>query len=333
MGRSRRAHSPAGVPEIDGYVVIDKPAGMTSHDVVARARRDLLCRRIGHAGTLDPGATGVLVLGVGRATRLLRYVSDLGKSYAGEFVFGSTTTTLDDEGEVVAEFDMTQLEFSRVEEGAERFVGTIEQTPPMVSAVKIDGTRLYELARQGIEVERRARTVTISRLDLFPTDDPTIVRFEVDCSSGTYVRALAADLGTALGGGAHLRGLRRVSIGPFLVENAVALEQLSRELVRPSAGLVAHLGSVVVDDAHIREIAHGTVMERRALKVVGEGPFALLRADGQLLAVYESWTTERIKPSVVLIEPGDADAMSDDRTLDEEAPLVSLPTNVERDSR
>src|SRR5665213_3545949 len=212
MGRRPKRATPPGVAEIDGYVVIDKPSGMTSHDVVAKARRALSTRRIGHAGTLDPGATGVLVLGVGRATRLLRYVSDLPKSYAGEIVFGSTTSTLDDDGEITRTYSMSGLTIGRVREMAETFVGTIEQIPPMVSAIKVDGNRLYDLARQGIEIERSPRTVTITRFELEESAEQHVFRFEVDCSSGTYVRSLASDLGSALGGGAHLRRLRRSAI-------------------------------------------------------------------------------------------------------------------------
>ncbi len=306
MGRRPRDAARAGVPEIDGYVVIDKPAGMTSHDVVARARRALMSRRIGHAGTLDPGATGVLVLGVGRATRLLRFVSDLPKSYRGEIVFGATTSTLDDEGEITATFPMADLEVEHVREVARQFLGTIEQIPPMVSAIKVDGRRLYELAREGIEIERAPRSVTITRFDIEPSDDPLVFGFVVDCSSGTYVRSLAADLGTRLGGGAHLRNLRRESIGSFTIEGAVAIDGLSRSDVAPSLGLVQHLDVITVSDAIEVEVAHGKILERRALEVVGEGPWALCSGDARLLGVYEPWTTERIKPAVVLIDANDS---------------------------
>jgi tRNA pseudouridine55 synthase len=303
MGRRPKRSTPPGVVEIDGCVVIDKPAGMTSHDVVARARRSLMTRRIGHAGTLDPGATGVLVLGVGRATRLLRYVSDLPKSYAGEIVFGVSTTTLDDEGEETGRFEMVGLTLELIREASKAFVGTIDQVPPMVSAIKVGGTRLYDLARQGIEVERAPRSVTITRFDIEATEDTHVVRFEVDCSSGTYIRSLAADLGVALGGGAHLRQLRRTAIGPFTLDRARALEGLTRDDVEPPEGLVPHLGCVVVADGFTDEIAHGKVIDRRLLEVVGAGPWSLLSSSGELLAIYEPWTAERIKPAVVLTQP------------------------------
>jgi tRNA pseudouridine55 synthase len=152
-----------------GLAVVDKPAGWTSHDVVARGRRLLGTKKVGHSGTLDPGATGVLLLGVGRVTRLLRFLGELPKSYECEVVLGIETSTLDDEGEVTATHDMSGLTFADVASAAGRFVGDIEQVPPMVSAIQIGGKRLHELARQGIEVERPARPVTIHRLDVEPT--------------------------------------------------------------------------------------------------------------------------------------------------------------------
>ncbi len=303
MGRRPKRATPPGVAEIDGFVVIDKPSGMTSHDVVGQARRALNTRRIGHGGTLDPGATGVLVLGVGRATRLLRYVSDLSKSYEGEIVFGVSTSTLDDEGEVVERYLMGALSIETVREAALAFVGTIEQVPPMVSAIKIDGNRLYDLARQGIEVDRAARSITVTKFELEPTTETNVVRFAVDCSSGTYVRSLAADLGTALGGGAHLRHLRRTAIGNFGLTESCKLDELSRATVQPAIGLVRALTEIRVGEELVDEIAHGKVLDRRLVEVAGAGPWALCSVAGELLAVYEAWTTERIKPSVVLVQP------------------------------
>src|SRR6476659_6449748 len=201
----------------DGLVVVDKPAGCTSHDVVAKLRKAYGQRKVGHAGTLDPDATGVLLVGLGRATRLLRYLSESGKAYEGRIVFGIATSTLDAAGEVL---DQRPMPITRddVEHALPRFLGDIEQLPPMVSAVKVGGRRLHELARAGQEVERAPRPVTVRRFDVEPTDDPLVYRIEVDCSTGTYVRTLAADLGRALGGGAHLRGLRRTAVGSFNVD-------------------------------------------------------------------------------------------------------------------
>ena len=196
-----------------GIVILDKPAGWTSHDVVAKSRGVLGTPRVGHSGTLDPDATGVLVLGVGRATRLLRFLQGLPKSYSCEVVLGVETSTLDAAGEVTASHDMSAVTPAAVEAAAATLRGDILQVPPMVSAIKIGGRRLHEMARAGEEIERPPRPVRIDRFDLEPTDDPMVYRAIVDCSSGTYVRSLAADLGAALGGGAHLRGARRSDDG------------------------------------------------------------------------------------------------------------------------
>ncbi|MEL7208949.1 MAG: tRNA pseudouridine(55) synthase TruB, partial [Actinomycetota bacterium] len=181
-----------------GIAVVDKAAGMTSHDVVGRARKVLHTRKVGHSGTLDPGATGVLLLGVGPATRLLRFLTDLPKTYTTEIVLGVETDTLDDSGETTARHDMA-VDPAQVIETARTLTGDIEQVPPMVSAVKIDGRRLHELAREGKEVDRPPRPVTVHRFDTEPTDDPLVYRATVECSSGTYVRTLAegADAGAA----------------------------------------------------------------------------------------------------------------------------------------
>src|SRR4051794_25486619 len=206
---------------VDGVVAVDKPAGWTSHDVVAKSRGLLGTKKVGHAGTLDPSATGVLVLGVGRATRLLRYLGDLPKAYVGELVLGTETTTLDAEGDVVRTHDMAGVTLDDVRAAAAGFVGPILQVPPMVSAVKVDGKKLYELARAGVEIEREARPVTIHSIAVDEGPEPGVHRLTVSCSGGTYVRVLAADIGTALGGGAHLRALRRTAVGGFDLAGAV----------------------------------------------------------------------------------------------------------------
>jgi tRNA pseudouridine55 synthase len=285
-------------------VVVDKPAGWTSHDVVAKSRGLLGTRKVGHAGTLDPDATGVLLLGVGRATKLLRYLSPLGKSYVGEVVLGVETSTLDASGEVTATHSMPTFTVAEVAAGAARFVGAIEQVPPMVSAVKVGGRRLHELARQGIEVERAPRPVTIHALDVSPgpVGEPSVFTLAVTCSSGTYIRTLAADLGTALGGGAHLRNLRRTAVGPFTLDEAVPLDAVSPDVVRPLADAVAHLPSVVVDGPQVALVAQGRVFERAELGVPGgDGPWAVVDPEGDLLAVYEPFRGQTVKPSVVLV--------------------------------
>jgi tRNA pseudouridine55 synthase len=278
----------------DGFAVVDKEAGWTSHDVVAKARGLLGTRRVGHAGTLDPGATGVLLLGVGRATRLLRFATELQKHYVGEVVLGTETSTLDDEGDVTATYDMRGVSLDEVRSAALELTGPIEQVPPMVSAVKVGGRRLHELARAGIEVERAPRPVTVDRFDVAPTSDDGVFAIEVICSSGTYVRSLAADLGRALGGGAHLRRLRRTAIGPHTLAEARPLEGL---VLQPMAAAVAHLPGVTVGADGAELLATGRLPE---LDLQGTGPWALHGAGGELLAVAER-DGGRIKPGIVLV--------------------------------
>jgi tRNA pseudouridine55 synthase len=277
----------------DGLAVVDKPAGWTSHDVVAKARGLLGTRKIGHSGTLDPDATGVLLLGVGTATRLLRYLNDLPKTYTGEVVFGTATSTLDASGEVTGTWEMAVTP-DDVRAALPQLTGAIEQLPPMVSAVQVDGKRLHDLARQGIEVERQPRAVTVHAFTAEPTDDPLVYRIEVTCSSGTYIRALAADLGTALGGGAHLRALRRTAIGPHTVEVARPLERFADagELL-PVGACVAHLEHVTVDDETAALVAHG----RKLRFVDHDGPVAVVDERGELLAVYRAGKPDLVLPS------------------------------------
>src|SRR5579875_344802 len=189
---------------LEGVLVVDKPSGMTSHDVVARLRRVLGEARVGHAGTLDPDATGVLVVAVGSATRLLRYLTGADKAYVGEVVLGVATSTLDASGSVVARYAMDGVGLGDVQRVAAGMLGSSNQVPPMVSAVRVGGRRLHELARAGEEVARAPRPIVVTRFDVAPTHDPAVFAVSIECSSGTYVRVLAADLGRALGGGAHL---------------------------------------------------------------------------------------------------------------------------------
>jgi tRNA pseudouridine55 synthase len=274
-------------------VAVDKPAGCTSHDVVGRCRRIFGQKKVGHAGTLDPDATGILLVGLGRATRLLRFLAPLPKSYVAEVVLGVATSTLDDSGEVVATYDMAGVGLEDVQRAAAGFVGDIEQVPPMVSAVSIGGRRLHELARAGVEVERAARPVTVYRLDV--DGGPGVFRIEVDCSSGTYVRSLAADIGAALGGGAHLRRLRRTAVGPFTA--GVALDELGPEHVLAPAAAVAHLPAVTAGADVAEAVGYGKVLDAGW---AGEGPWAVLDAAGGLLAVYEPYGDGRVKPAVVV---------------------------------
>ena len=283
-------------PTVHGLAVVDKPAGVTSHDVVATMRRRLGERRIGHAGTLDPDATGVLLVGVGKVTRVLRFLTALGKTYTGEVVFGSSTSTLDASGETTGTFEMPELSLDAARRAAaEHLTGQILQVPPMVSALKVDGRRLHELARAGIEVERPPRPVTVHRFEIDSTDDPLAMAITVSCSSGTYIRSLAADLGTLLGGGAHLRNLRRTAVGSFT--DGEARPPDDAELLAPSTALRDY-AAVVVDAEQAEAVAHG----RRLQPFTGEGsgPWAVVDRSGDLLAVYESAGAGAAHPAVVL---------------------------------
>jgi tRNA pseudouridine55 synthase len=304
------------VSQVDGLVVIDKPAGCTSHDVVARCRRIFGQKKVGHAGTLDPDATGVLLVGLGRATRLLQWLTGLPKRYTGEVVLGVATTTLDAGGEVTGTWDMSAVTLEDARLAAARLTGEITQVPPMVSALKVGGRRLHELAREGVEVERAARPVTVRRFDVEwaepagPGPAGPVLAIDVECSSGTYVRTLAADLGVLLGGGAHLRNLRRTEVGDFSVEGAVTLEALeasptgSDAVLEPVSALPG-MARAVVDQELAAAVRHGKVLPADVLRAAtgtsaGPGPWAVLSEDGQVLAVYQSFGADLAKPAVVL---------------------------------
>jgi tRNA pseudouridine55 synthase len=280
---------------VHGLAVVDKPAGVTSHDVVGMLRRRLGERRIGHAGTLDPGATGVLVVGIGSVTRLMRFVGDGHKRYSGEVVLGVETDTLDADGAIVATHDMAGVTVEAARRVvAAHLLGDIAQVPPMVSAIHVDGRRLHELAREGVEVERAPRPVTVERFDVAATADPSVLAIDVTCSGGTYVRALAADLGHLLGGGAHLRNLRRTAVGPFTIEEAAAPDVV--ELLPPLEA-VRGMPVVHVDAATAALVANGRVLPAPA---AGPGPWALVTDGDRLLAVYEPFRGVQAKPAVVV---------------------------------
>ncbi|MBZ0293072.1 MAG: tRNA pseudouridine(55) synthase TruB [Anaerolineae bacterium] len=244
-----------------GFLNIDKPLGVTSHDVVAHVRRGLKIKKVGHAGTLDPLATGVLVICVGAATRLSEYVMHTTKQYRAQVHLGIETETYDAEGSVIAECDASAVPREAVEQALLSFVGDIDQTPPMYSAIKQGGRKLYELARAGETVERPARAVRIDNLTLVDWSPP---RFTIDvtCSAGTYIRSLAHDLGEVLGVGAHLSGLIRTASGAFGLENATALDTLlssddwQQYLITPRMAL-AQLPSLTLDQAAVDHILHG----------------------------------------------------------------------------
>jgi tRNA pseudouridine55 synthase len=288
-----------------GLVVVDKPAGWTSHDVVGKLRNVYGQRRVGHAGTLDPDATGVLLVGLGRVTRLMRFLQTTTKSYRARVVFGVATDTLDASGAVLEQAEMP-LTREQVEHAARAFLGPSEQVPPMVSALKVKGERLYELARRGEEVERPTRTVRIDRMlvEAFepgPYPEATIV---LDCSSGTYVRSLAADLGVALGGCAHLAALRRLRVGSFGIDEANAIGTIAADpssVVLTPREAMRDLHPIVVRGDEVRAVSHGATFAARVLVPPdgGPGPFAVVDESAALLAVYER-RGAGVKPAVVL---------------------------------
>lgn len=234
-----------------GFLPVDKPAGPTSHDVVARARRALGLRRIGHTGTLDPFASGLLLLAMGRATRLAEYLSGLPKAYSAVMRLGQTTDTDDPTGEILTESgDWKGLDRADIDGALQKQVGLIRQLPPAYSAKKVAGQRLYRAAREGREVERRPAEVTVHSIELTGIDGRDVA-FDVVCGSGTYIRAIARDAGEALGVGAHLTALRRTAIGPHRVENAVPLERLDNADLVGNAWLspaeaLSHMPSIAV---------------------------------------------------------------------------------------
>ncbi len=285
-----------------GLALVDKEPGWTSHDVVAKARGVLGTRKIGHSGTLDPDATGLLLLGVGKVTRLLRFLGQAAKHYTGTIVLGTATTTLDASGEVTGTWDMADVGLDDVRAAAEALTGDILQVPPMVSAVQIGGRRLHELAREGVEVERVARPVSVHRFSVAAPSEPGRYPIEVVCSTGTYIRTLAADLGTALGGGAHLTDLRRSRIGSFSVADAVPVDALAPERLLSPAEALRDVRSGTVDESLAADVRHGKVLPADAFPFRGDGtgPIAVLGPDGTLLAVYEPHRGDTVKPTVVL---------------------------------
>ena len=281
----------------EGLLLIDKPEGITSHDAVDRVRRALGVRKVGHAGTLDPMATGLLVMGVGRGTRLLRFLADLDKEYEGTGRLGVETDTLDATGRVLRTAPAEGVSEDALGEAMAALVGPIEQVPPAYSAVKVGGRRMYDAARRGERVEARARPV---RVDSFvPTGfHRPDFDFRVVCSSGTYVRALVADVGTALGCGAHLIRLTRTRIGPFRLDGARSPDRPGEPL--PPGGAVAHLPRLDLDAQEAAAARHG-----RCLGPSGHlGPHGVFGPDGELIGVFRDTGTKSCPEVVLAPGPG-----------------------------
>jgi len=272
-----------------GLVILDKPAGLTSHDVVARVRRLAGTRKVGHAGTLDPMATGVLLVGVNRATRLLGQLTLTEKAYDATMRLGAATTTDDAEGEVVSKAPVDGIGEHEVRLAAQGLVGEIEQRPSSVSAIKVAGRRSYDRVRAGEEVRLPARPVTVHELTVASVshvDGRLDVDVSVRCSSGTYVRALARDLGEALGVGGHLTMLRRTSVGPFGLAEAHRLEELAEEFTMLDISEVARrcFPSRDLDPVQARDVGHG---RRLRTTLPTDGPVAVFDPAGTFLALYE----------------------------------------------
>jgi tRNA pseudouridine55 synthase len=295
---------PQQAPE-PGLIVVDKPQGITSHGVVSRMRRICGTRKVGHGGTLDPMATGVLIVAVGKATKLLTYVSGLDKSYAATIRLGQATVTDDAEGDVTASADASGVADDAIRAGLAAMTGEIDQVPSAVSAVKIDGQRAYKRVREGETVELKARRVTIASIEVEAIRrDGEFVDVDVDvsCSSGTYIRAIARDLGDALGVGGPLTALRRTRIGGFGLDTAATLETLAE---RSEGG--EPLGALAMGEAAARLMPTRTATEAeakalsfgKALKAVGiEGRYAVLSETGDLLAVMTE-QRDQAKPETV----------------------------------
>ena len=285
-----------------GLLLLDKPAGLTSHDVVARLRKIFNERRIGHAGTLDPMATGLLVVAIGPATRLLRFAQAQDKNYTGTVRLGEATDSLDADGELIATADVPELTMSDVNAWAATMLGPQSQVPPMVSALKVGGRRLHEMARAGLEVERAPRDIVVESFTLRDTALRTEWDFDVRCSVGTYVRVLLSDLSMKMGTVGHLRALRRISSGSHDVRDSHTLEELSTLIdptsaLAPPAQLVTSLESRVLDSIDVAKMRMGQRVSLDAQ--LGGDEIAALDSRGELVGVLrrrgDVW-----KPEVVL---------------------------------
>ncbi|MBN1250314.1 MAG: tRNA pseudouridine(55) synthase TruB [Anaerolineae bacterium] len=289
---------------INGVLIVDKPAGLTSHDVVNRVRRLAGTRRVGHTGTLDPMATGVLGLLLGPATRLSQFATEGTKQYRAVLRFGQTTDTYDADGEIIAQ-QPVEIDLRTIESIPSRFEGTILQVPPMYSAIKVHGTRLYERARRGEEVERDPRLVTVYSLTILDWVSPDLT-FDVACSSGTYIRSLAHDIGQALGCGGHLRALRRTASGPFTLEQSRSLDDLQHlqntgrfgEALLPATAALGSMPVMMLTPDQERAVRFGQTIALTLSETAG-----LVQAqdsNGELVAVLRHLVDHEYRPLVVL---------------------------------
>ncbi len=279
-----------------GLIVIDKPSGPTSHDVVSHCRRLFQQRKIGHAGTLDPLATGVLVMGLGQATRLLDYVHRLDKEYLAEFHFGLRTDSQDLSGQIVSRCSMAHLTPSKLIAVIPQFLGNIVQIPPAYSAVHYEGKRLYEMARAGVVVKAKPRTVQVFEMDLidFRPGEYPVAKMRIRCGAGVYVRTIASDMGDALGGGGAMGALKRTRVGPFDIADSITLEQIEtitftdREaLLLPALKAVESLPKIQIISEQLHQLVHGRSIQAPEGLVINNGEVAVLDSGGKLAAIAE----------------------------------------------
>jgi tRNA pseudouridine55 synthase len=302
---------------VEGILPLYKPAGMTSHDCVFRLRKILKTKKVGHTGTLDPDVTGVLPICIGKATKVAEYITDAGKSYEGEVTIGFSTTTEDASGEIVEVKKVpSAIKRDEIERILESLTGEIEQTPPMFSAVKVGGKRLYEYARKGIEVERPTRVVTIHSItllddrDIFSGEDTISFRFRVSCSKGTYIRTLAVMIGEMLGYPAHMSSLTRVQSAAFNLEDCLTFEQVEKfmeegsveTILRPLELAISHLPKYVINDKVAEKVKNGALLQIPEHLKNSNGPIVAETEEGQALAIYSIHPNkpELLKPVKVL---------------------------------
>jgi len=285
----------------EGLLLIDKPPGITSHDTVALVRRALGTKKVGHAGTLDPMATGLLIIGVGRATRLLRFLGELPKTYEGTFLLGIETDTLDAEGMEVRRTSTDGVTTRAIAQAAGALVGESMQTPPAYSAVKVGGQKLYEAARKGQDLRAEPRAIRVDRFDVAESAEGLPrVDLQIVCSGGTYVRVLAADVGAALGCGAHLTRLRRTAIGPLLVAAATPPEDPGELL--PVETAVGHLPKVELEPEEAIAAGLGRILGPAGI----DGPYGVYTPDGRLIGIYRDDLT-KAKAEMILAPAGKQD--------------------------
>ena len=280
-----------------GFVIVDKETGWTSHDVVAKARGIFGTKKIGHSGTLDPPASGVLILGLGKATRLLRFITELPKEYEATMVIGAETSTLDADGEVLRRTNR-KPSLKELQSISVNFIGEINQIPPMVSAVKVQGKRLYEIAREGKEVTREPRKIKIHELSVSDGPESNVFTLKVKCGSGTYIRSLVSDIAQQAGSLGHVGTLRRTAIGSH---NEIEASQVEEAVIIKITEGLKDYEMIQVDDTLRDRVKVGAVLKTEELSPTKpQGPWAIVDTEQNLLAMYENFKTGTLKPAVVL---------------------------------